>query len=136
MSHRLPEVLGIADRISVLRDGVKQGTFEAAGMTEEALVAHMIGRPLQLAFPDREGEGREPEVMLDVSGLRGDRFGPIDLKVEKGEILGLAGAEGNGQVQFLRASPVSSAPPERLLRRRRAEHADRRSPPCAQAWCC
>ena len=103
VSHRLPEVLGIADRISVLRDGVKQGTFEAAGMTEEALVAHMIGRPLQLAFPDRDGQGREPEVALDISGLRGERFGPIDLKVEKGEILGLAGAEGNGQVQFLRA---------------------------------
>ena len=103
VSHRLPEVLGIADRISVLRDGVKQGTFEAAGLTEEALVAHMIGRPLQLAFPERDGEGREPEPMLDVSGLRGDRFGPVDLKVEKGEILGLAGAEGNGQAQFLRA---------------------------------
>jgi len=103
VSHRLPEVLGIADRISVLRDGVKQGTFEAAGMTEETLVAHMIGRPLQLAFPERDGEGRAPEVLLEVSGLRGDRFGPIDLKVEKGEILGIAGAEGNGQVQFLRA---------------------------------
>jgi ribose transport system ATP-binding protein len=103
VSHRLPEVLGIADRISVLRDGVKQGTFEAAGMTEEALVAHMIGRPLQLAFPNRDGEGRESEVLLGVSGLQGDRFGPVDLKVEKGEILGLAGAEGNGQAQFLRA---------------------------------
>jgi ribose transport system ATP-binding protein len=103
VSHRLPEVLGIADRISVLRDGVKQGTFEAAGMTEETLVAHMIGRPLQLAFPERSAEGRVPEVLLDISGLRGDRFGPVDLKVEKGEILGLAGAEGNGQVQFLRA---------------------------------
>src|SRR5690349_17622286 len=103
VSHRLPEVLEIADRISVLRDGVKQGTFDAAGMSEDALVAHMIGRPLQLAFPDRNGEGRVPEVMLDVAGLRGDRFGPVDLKVEKGEILGIAGAEGNGQEQFLRA---------------------------------
>ncbi|HSC50072.1 MAG TPA: sugar ABC transporter ATP-binding protein, partial [Gaiellaceae bacterium] len=103
VSHRLPEVLEIADRISVLRDGVKQGTFEAAGMTEEALVAHMIGRPLQLAFPERDGNGRVPEVLLDVVGLRGDRFGPVDVKVEKGEILGLAGAEGNGQAQFLRA---------------------------------
>jgi ribose transport system ATP-binding protein len=103
VSHRLPEVLGIADRISVLRDGVKQGTFDAAGMTEEALVAHMIGRPLQLAFPERNGDGRTEDVALEVSGLQGDRFGPVDLRVEKGEILGLAGAEGNGQVQFLRA---------------------------------
>ena len=103
VSHRLPEVLEIADRISVLRDGVKQGTFAAAGMTEDALVAHMIGRPLQQAFPQRDGDGRVPEVLLDVTGLRGDRFGPVDLKVEKGEILGVAGAEGNGQAQLLRA---------------------------------
>ncbi len=123
VSHRLPEVLGIADRISVLRDGVKQGTFEAAGMTEETLVAHMIGRPLQLAFPERDGEGRAPEVLLEVSGLRGDRFGPIDLKVEKGEILGIAGAEGNGQVQFLRAlAGVERPDRDGLVRRRRAEH--------------
>src|SRR4029453_11479421 len=43
------------------------------------------------------------EVLLAVSGLRGERFGPIDLDVAKGEIVGIAGAEGNGQVPFLRA---------------------------------
>ena len=103
VSHRLPEVLGIADRLTVLRDGVNQGTFEAAGMSEDALVALMIGRPLQLAFPDRTADAASGEVLLDVSGLRGERFGPIDLKVHAGEILGIAGAEGNGQVAFLRA---------------------------------
>jgi ribose transport system ATP-binding protein len=103
VSHRLPEVLGIADRITVLRDGVSQGTFQAASMTEERLVALMIGRPLQLAFPERHAAEGEREVLLAVSGLRGDRFGPIDLEVSKGEILGIAGAEGNGQVPFLRA---------------------------------
>jgi ribose transport system ATP-binding protein len=103
VSHRLPEVLGIADRITVLRDGVSQGTFQAASMTEERLVALMIGRPLQLAFPERHAAEGEREVLLAVAGLRGDRFGPIDLEVSKGEILGIAGAEGNGQVPFLRA---------------------------------
>jgi ribose transport system ATP-binding protein len=104
VSHRLPEVLGIADRITVLRDGVSQGTFEAASMSEESLVALMIGRPLEVAFPDRgDGAERPSEVLLAVSGLRGERFGPIDLDVKKGEILGIAGTEGNGQVQFLRA---------------------------------
>jgi ribose transport system ATP-binding protein len=103
VSHRLPEVLEIADRITVLRDGVSQGTFEAASMSEESLVALMIGRPLQLAFPERHERGEEREVLLAVSGLRGDRFGPIDLEVGKGEIVGIAGAEGNGQLQFLRA---------------------------------
>ncbi len=103
VSHRLPEVLSIADRVTVLRDGICQGTFEAAAMSEEQLVALMIGRPLQLAFPERHGTTTGREVLLTVSGLSGDRFGPIDLDVAKGEILGIAGAEGNGQVQFLRA---------------------------------
>jgi ribose transport system ATP-binding protein len=103
VSHRLPEVLGIADRITVLRDGVGQGTYQAAEMSEDQLIALMIGRPLQLAFPERDGQGRSSEVLLRVSELRGERFGPIDLEVEKGEILGIAGAEGNGQTQFLRA---------------------------------
>src|SRR5438874_5110513 len=80
VSHRLPEVLGIADRITVLRDGVGQGTDEAAAMTEESLVALMIGRPLQLAFPARHGPEPDREVLLAVSGLRGERFGPIDLE--------------------------------------------------------
>jgi len=103
VSHRLPEVLGIANRITVLRDGISQGTFEAAGMSEESLVALMIGRPLQLAFPERNDAAKERDVALAVSGLRGERFGPIELEVAKGEILGIAGAEGNGQVPFLRA---------------------------------
>ncbi len=103
VSHRLPEVLGTATRITVLRDGVGQGTFDAATMTENTLVAHMIGRPLQLAFPDRHVAAAEAETVLTVSALQGDRFGPIDLVLHKGEILGIAGAEGNGQVQFLRA---------------------------------
>jgi len=96
-------VLGIADRVTVLRDGVSQGTFEATGMSEESLVALMIGRPLQLAFPARPAPDAAPDVVLAVAGFRGERFGPIDLEVAKGEILGIAGAEGNGQVPFLRA---------------------------------
>ncbi len=103
VSHRLPEVLGLAHRVTVLRDGVSQGTFGARGMSEEDLVALMIGRPMQLAFPEREGELDKDEVLLDVSNLQGPRFGPINLKLLKGEILGIAGAEGNGQLQFLRS---------------------------------
>jgi len=103
VTHRLPEVLGVADRVTVLRDGVGQGTFEIASVSEESLVALMIGRPLEVAFPERRAPHADADVLLSVSGLHGERFGPIDLAVRKGEILGIAGAEGNGQVQFLRA---------------------------------
>jgi ribose transport system ATP-binding protein len=103
VSHRLPEVLAVADRVTVLRDGVGQGTFGAAAVSEDALVALMIGRPLTVAFPDRDPLPEQAGVVLELSGLQGDRFGPVDLVVRKGEILGIAGAEGNGQVPFLRA---------------------------------
>jgi len=102
VSHRLPEVLGVASRVTVLRDGVSQGTFDVAGMSEKDLVALMIGRPLQMAFPERDAEAGE-QPLLAVERLQGPRFGPIDLTVRQGEILGIAGAEGNGQVQLLRA---------------------------------
>jgi len=103
VSHRLPEVLAVADRVTVLRDGVGQGTFAAASVDEGALVALMIGRPLEVAYPERPVLPEQAEVVLAVSGLKGERFGPIDLEVRKGEIVGIAGAEGNGQVPFLRA---------------------------------
>jgi ribose transport system ATP-binding protein len=103
VSHRLPEVLAVADRVTVLRDGVGQGTYEAASVSEDDLIALMIGRPLNVAFPARRALPEQAETVLAVSDLRGERFGPIDLVVRAGEILGIAGAEGNGQVQFLRA---------------------------------
>jgi ribose transport system ATP-binding protein len=103
VSHRLPEVLSVVHRVTVLRDGVCQGTFDAADMPEERLVSLMIGRPLAQAFPERAGAGGQEAITLDVDDLQGDRFGPIDLKVRRGEILGVAGAEGNGQLPFLHA---------------------------------
>ena len=102
VSHRLPEVLEISHRITVLRDGQPQGTYDAARMSENDLVALMIGRPLQLAFPPRSESGRT-EALLDVAGFHGNRFGPIDFTLRKGEIVGLAGAEGNGQLELLRS---------------------------------
>jgi ribose transport system ATP-binding protein len=102
VSHRLPEVLVIANRVTVLRDGRSQGTHAAAGMSEEDLVSLMIGRPLELAFPDRNGSAGTKDVLLSVSGLHGQRIGPLDLVVQRGEIIGVAGAEGNGQNELLR----------------------------------
>jgi ribose transport system ATP-binding protein len=101
VSHRLPEVLAIANRVTVLRDGRSQGTHAASGMSEEDLVSLMIGRPLEQAFPERDG-GVGKAVLLEVSGLQGHRFGPVDLVVRQGEIVGIAGAEGNGQHELLR----------------------------------
>jgi len=100
VSHRLPEVLEVADRVTVLRDGEHQGTFDARTTTEPELVEQIVGRPFEAAFPQHkhvEGEARE---VLVVEGLQGQSFGPISFKLESGEIVGVAGAEGNGQPQL------------------------------------
>jgi ribose transport system ATP-binding protein len=55
-----------------------------------------------MVFPATAAD-TQTETLLQVSALRGHRFGPVDLELKRGEIVGIAGAEGNGQVQFLRA---------------------------------
>ena len=102
VSHRLPEVLDVANRVTVLRDGVSQGTYDAAELSEGDVVAMMIGRPLEQAFPTVDVAPQD-EVLLDIVKFRGRKFGPVNLQIHRGEIVGIAGAEGNGQVQFLRA---------------------------------
>ena len=57
VSHRLPEVLEIADRITVLRDGRNQGTFDAKATTESELVELIVGRPFEAAFPPSAARG-------------------------------------------------------------------------------
>jgi ribose transport system ATP-binding protein len=100
VSHRLPEVLEIADRITVLRDGRSQGTFDARKVTEPELVDLIVGRPFEAAFPPPAGERAELREVLVVDGLQGQSFGPVSFTLESGEIVGIAGAEGNGQPQL------------------------------------
>ena len=100
VSHRLPEVLEIADRVTVLRDGEAQGTFTAAATTEDELVERIVGRPFEAAFPEAAPREREAEEVLVVDGLQGQSFGPVSLTLTAGEVVGIAGAEGNGQPQL------------------------------------
>jgi len=102
VSHRLPEVLTVAGRITVLRDGRGQGTYTASDMSEASLVSLMIGRPFQAAFPPVFDNGAEATSLLMLTGFQGPLFGPINLTVRRGEIVGLAGAEGNGQGEFFK----------------------------------
>ena len=101
ISHRIPEVKRIADRISVLRDGQSQGTFEASSVTESQIIERAIGRKLDTVFPPKKPTtGAELFVVGD---LRGDAFESISLSVRAGEIVGIAGVQGNGQSELIRA---------------------------------
>lgn len=100
VSHRLPEVLEVADRVTVLRDGHNVGTFDARTTTEAEIVEYIVGRPFESAFPDPRPASADRHDVLVVDGLQGQSFGPVTFKLESGEIVGIAGAEGNGQPQL------------------------------------
>jgi ribose transport system ATP-binding protein len=100
VSHRLPEVLEIADRITVLRDGRTRGTFVASSTTEAALVDLIVGRPFEAAFPPASPVTDAARDVFVVDGLQGQSFGPVSFTLQSGEIVGIAGAEGNGQSQL------------------------------------
>ena len=100
VSHRLPEVLEVADRVTVLRDGEAQGTFDAGDTTEAELVERIVGRPFEAAFPPATVPSHQTRAALVVDGLQGQSFGPVAFTLQGGEIVGIAGAEGNGQPQL------------------------------------
>ena len=70
VSHRLPEVLEIADRVTVLRDGRNRGTFDAKTTTETELVELIVGRPFEAAFPPPGARVDERREVLEVDGLQ------------------------------------------------------------------
>src|SRR5438874_2748970 len=102
ISHRLPEVQRIANRITVLRDGETRGSMAAAEASEQEILRLIVGRPVDQAFPDKAA-GPAAAPLLKVASLRGPRFHEVELELRAGEIVGLAGVEGNGQREFLRA---------------------------------
>lgn len=103
ISHFLEEVLAIADRYTVLRDGETVASGAAAGTTVEALVEKMAGRRGAEIYPARE---RRPagEVALELEGVAGvTRPRDASLTLRRGEILGLFGLVGSGRTELVRA---------------------------------
>jgi len=104
ISHRIAEVLEICDRVSVLRDGVLRCVLDAERTTQDEIVTQIVGRSLDAEFPPkRPTERSTDQPVLAADGLRGDRFSDITFDVHPGEIVGLAGVEGNGQRELIRA---------------------------------
>jgi simple sugar transport system ATP-binding protein len=95
ISHKLDEVLEIADRITVMRHGRSVGETRPADTSKARLAEMMVGRPV--LFRLEKPKVRPGEPVLRLEDLRGGRLDGISLEVRAGEIVGVAGVEGNGQ---------------------------------------
>ena len=101
ISHRLEEVLRIADRTTIMRDGETLGTWDAGTLTREEIVEKMVGRPLTDEYPTKGGAPLGEEL-LAVDDLRGGPVRGVSFAVRRGEILGLAGLVGAGRTELAR----------------------------------
>ncbi len=99
VSHRLDEVLEIAERVTVLQNGEKRGTFDARDMTSRRLGELMTGRSFEHHVMDPPGAPTPP--VLSVRGLsRSGDYEDISLSVREGEILGITGRLGSGRTEL------------------------------------
>jgi simple sugar transport system ATP-binding protein len=105
ITHKLKEVMTIADRVIVLRDGRVTGETVPAESSEEELAEMMVGREVALIVD--KGEAKPGQEVLEVTGLTAaDQRGHpalrgVDLLVRAGEVLGVAGVQGNGQTELV-----------------------------------
>lgn len=97
ISHHLEEVFEIGDRVTVLRDGRNVATWSRGEVTEDALVAAMIGREVEAGERSTATHG-EPVLRLD--GFSGAAFREVSLSLRRGEILAITGAAGAGQTDL------------------------------------
>jgi len=100
ISHRLEEVFQVADRLTVLRDGRHIGTHPIAELTQDEVVAMMVGRELTTESRGRTSSISE-NIVLETNDLHGgEEVQGVSIKLRKGEILGIAGLVGAGRTAF------------------------------------
>lgn len=103
ISHRLDEIMELADRVTVLKDGKLVGTLERGELDKERMVSMMVGRVIEDIYPDRSQVQFGPEL-LRVEGLTlPGKLEHVSFSVRAGEIVGLGGLEGQGQRTAIRA---------------------------------
>jgi simple sugar transport system ATP-binding protein len=116
ITHKLHEVLEVADRVTVLRRGKTVGTVDTAGADEASLARMMVGRDVVLRVEKEPGTPGEPLLEVDALHAIDDRGLPavdgVSLSVAAGEIVAVAGIDGNGQTELIDAiaglRPVTS----------------------------
>jgi len=107
ITHKLKEVLAVADRITVMRAGRVIGTTTPAESTEQSLAAMMVGREVILTVMKKSAKPTEEILQvknLRVKDIRGlEAISDVSFEVRAGEVLGIAGVQGNGQTELAEA---------------------------------
>lgn len=98
ISHRMDEIFDIADRVTVLRDGQYINTEQVGSVSRRELINMMVGRPFEETFPTRNS--KIGDVVLELRNVNGNGDNNLNLKLHKGEILGIAGLIGAGRTEM------------------------------------
>lgn len=101
ITHRIPEVRELADTMTILRDGRVRGSYDPRASTDDEIITLIAGRDVDAVFPPKRRNAVGDGVVVDA--LSGTDFDDVSFSVGAGEIVGLAGVAGNGQVAILRA---------------------------------
>ena len=100
ISHRLEEILALADRVTVLRDGESVATLARDELSKAALIRLMIGRELSDIFPKRDGTAGQVALELRSASSPAGGVKDISFTLRRGEILGVAGLAGSGRTEL------------------------------------
>lgn len=100
ISHRVEEILSLASRVTLMRDGVTLESVPTAGLTRDRLIEQMVGYPLAQEFPDKSPQ--LGEAILELQHIQGPGVSDVSLLVRKGEVLGIAGLVGAGRTELAR----------------------------------
>jgi general nucleoside transport system ATP-binding protein len=106
ITHKLEEVLAISDDVTVMRDGRVVGNVKTAATSRQELARMIVGRDVLLRVEKTAAEPRDTVLKIEnltVTGKHGEALKDISLEVRAGEIVGIAGIEGNGQTELIEA---------------------------------
>lgn len=108
ITHKLNEIMAVADRVSVIRKGKYVGTVTTEGTTKEELSKMMVGRPVELSVKKEKSKPKQTVLRVDnlSVGSKNSEKGSVNnvsFEVRSGEIVAIAGIDGNGQSELIRA---------------------------------